>query len=505
MDADTEHIGLIRAMLQWLSMTQPEKLPSVRTWLGQALVRMLFVSHVCIGGCAGDSDLRADKFNADGGDSNSDSGENNADSGATDVEAGLTSMGDSATGVDGGENDADGGATDAEAGTDPDEDDPGDSGGGGTQGIPPGQCAEFGNYTVCQNHGDGSRIDNTIPQRLIDEVRAVRTGAIRFAIYNWQLNDAAPWSRQLACELSFAAGRGVSVTGVLGSKAAAAVKDVFRGRGATHCATVTNAGDRYKGLETFTVCADGCISKKRAMHNKYFMFNNKETGIKSVAQLSMNMTLGQAQSRLNDMLIVRDDPALYEGFVAGSNSLEKGAWVEKLGSNALRSWTSGQRANAYFFPTDDVTGSPPDEKPFGDLIDSIPSRATNCVVRMAFGDWSAQDGRVRRALREEKKHCVVYGIVMASTDPARRAALDADFKNIRVVDAHTKTMLIEYQDNGSAKHRVWTGSLNLNDSLFVSDNTALLVLDNNDAGNDKNLYNHYKAWFDTVYKYGTDI
>ncbi|MGW3436241.1 phospholipase D-like domain-containing protein [Streptomyces bacillaris] len=202
-----------------------------------------------------------------------------------------------------------------------------------------GTCSESGNYEVCVTSGGEGNIDTLIPRKIKAKIDATAGSAqsgdyIRGAMYTWSTSG---YGAEIADSLVKAAQQGVSVRLVVGTI------------DATLRTKFINAGIDLR------ICTNACMvnpdgSWRGAMHNKFFVIKKGDT--KLVMQTSMNLSSWQAQHAQN-MLIVRDDSALFAGYVNYWRRMYDQDWTwggVRWDDDDKSPYGANGNSRAYFFP-----------------------------------------------------------------------------------------------------------------------------------------------------------
>jgi phosphatidylserine/phosphatidylglycerophosphate/cardiolipin synthase-like enzyme len=203
-----------------------------------------------------------------------------------------------------------------------------------------GGCSENGNYEVCFTYGAGTE-DRLLAAKVKAKIDATSDASaadpdgtyyVRVALYAWGTDGGGT---AVANSLARAARNGVSVRIVIGS-AAQEILDILRDAGIT---------DIKK-------CESSCMPPYAgAMHNKFFLIKKGATEL--VLQSSSNLSKSQAQHAQN-MLISRDDTALFSNYLNYWRRLYAGSWTygsTSWNSDADRArYGSNDLSRVYFFP-----------------------------------------------------------------------------------------------------------------------------------------------------------
>lgn len=234
------------------------------------------------------------------------------------------------------------------------------------------------------------------------------------------------------------------------------------------------------GAQNLTVCREceesgGCIGDG-INHNKFILFSALEDGSRDVVvQSSANLTKVQ-RKLFNNMVVIRDDPELYQGYK--NYWLDLRAQQPDLGYYSTATGSTGTKA--YFFPRDK-----------GDTIFNILGNI-DCSgggdIRVAMAYFTP--GRVNVAEQlaaKAQQGCQVQVLIGAldgsdtatAAQAVRQGGAEAlVYTQTNGVSIHSKYLLIDanYLD---AHHRVvWTGSHNYTQpALRRHDETLLKIED----------------------------
>jgi len=236
-------------------------------------------------------------------------------------------------------------------------------------------------------------------------------------------------------------------------------------------------------------------------HNKLFLFSELSDGSKNIiAQSSANMMEHQLEM-YNDLLIIKNDPKLFAGFMNYWNKLKSDNTVLKKAFPTLTSTDS--KVKAYFFPRL-ISGADPIEE----LLKKVNCRLPNSRIRGAQSAFTrAEVAKQMRRLFDEG--CAVD--IISRVDPVQKwsgnKGLDDIGDNIYVLpyrgkrpeeqhpnSIHTKIVLIDASIDNSAEKIpvVLTGSHNIDFwSLRANDEVLFEV-------RDRGLYEQYSDFIDRI-------
>lgn len=206
-----------------------------------------------------------------------------------------------------------------------------------------GICSEQGNYEVCVTYGDPVVEDTLIGRKIKAKIDATADSPqsgdyIRVAMYAW--DDDGGYGAEIADALVRAASNGVSVRIVVGEEDRAKPEITQR---------FVNAGiDLVRCLDSCMLHPDG--KPHGAMHNKFILIKKGDTRL--VLQTSMNLDRWQALHAQN-LLIVRDDPELFAGYVNYWRRLydQDWTWGGVTWTDEMKNvYGTNEHSRAYFYP-----------------------------------------------------------------------------------------------------------------------------------------------------------
>ncbi len=381
--------------------------------------------------------------------------------------AGLGGEGGSAGGANGGNGGSNGGAGGSAAGTGGSSGTAGGDGGaagggtGGTSTTPPPQKEVV--FTMPQ---PGGATDTTIETKLGELAKAAAPGStIRISLYHW--------SRQaIAYRFVDAQKAGVDVRVVLDPT------------------NKNDQGDDWVGVATLkselpsghvTVCnasagQGACIGSDTGInHNKFFLFSELKDGSKNVVvQSSANLTTTQLHKH-NNMVIIRDDKALYDAYLAYWTDLR----AQKQDLDYYRSFTGDTGTKAYFYPRasgDTILG----------VLDNVTcDSGTSVRVAMAFFT-SARSEIADKLVSKQHEGCAVQVVLdgdslsspIANTLKGGGVALYVFPAGAAGEGLHSKILIIHGTYTGTPdRGLVWTGSHNYTGPALRGNDETLLKLD----------------------------
>ncbi|MER7458862.1 phospholipase D-like domain-containing protein [Micromonospora sp. NPDC126480] len=318
-----------------------------------------------------------------------------------------------------------------------------------------GACNEQGNYEVCSIFGGAE--DTLLARKMIAKINATANAAqsgdyIRVAMYAWKESG---YGREVADALVRADQKGVSVRIVMGTEhVEQSIVNTFR-----------NAGI------DLVQCDNACMSPYRgAMHNKFLAIKKGDT--KLVLQTSTNLDLNQAQHAQN-MLIVRDDTALFSAYVNYWRRLYARSWtwegVSWSDDDAKNHYGSNGNSRAYFFPQ-------PTKQPLPGILANVTECASGndrVWVQASNVDESPFTQNVFSELaRLRAIGCDVKVMVQKSSQTylVSRYALPARCDGYN----HNKLVLIDAKYAGQWRKAVFVGSYNLSENSNDRANDAML-------------------------------
>lgn len=344
-----------------------------------------------------------------------------------------------------------------------DVDDGGGKGDGGDSGDESGVCpftpgAEPQKQAVFTT--PGSAPDLTIENAFRDLVRAAVPGStVRFSIY--------AFSRYGVADTVIAAGkRGVDIRVVVDGLNRLATPDasgVYPPFGALQKIR-TALGD-----DAVVICSDdeapvklkgGCLSSG-INHNKFAVFSELCDGSKHVVwQASHNFSASQNEVH-NNAVIIRDDQALYDGYLAYWN-----AEAAKVPQPNYFRQIDGSRTRAWFFPRprEGTSLREPSTDTVQGILDNV--RCTpGTRVRVAMAFWNdSRDYLVDSLARLRDDGCDVKILSSVNiTSDGVKAKLAANFSTSEARLAphiHSKYLFVDGGYVNAQRKLVWTGSHN---------------------------------------------
>ncbi len=230
------------------------------------------------------------------------------------------------------------------------------------------------------------------------------------------------------------------------------------------------------GSITFCTRGAGSCQGNHINHSKIFMFSTTGSAKQVVVQSSANLTSFKLH---NNLVIVRNDAALYKGYLSYFNSLK----ARHLNLDYYRSKPGDHNVIAYFFP-----------RAQGDTIMSVLDKVkctSNSKIRVAMAFFT--DGRKAVATKlGQLQHagCDVR-VVMRKAGPSSSANMIKILKDAHVkvglfptnhgTNIHSKYLLIDsaYLTGSKHPHRklVYTGSHNYTGGALRSNDEQLLRVD----------------------------
>ncbi|GAA2482861.1 hypothetical protein GCM10010406_18920 [Streptomyces thermolineatus] len=320
-------------------------------------------------------------------------------------------------------------------------------------------CDEYGNYETCFIYGETentllvSKIKGKI-DATADAAAAGETGNyVRIALYDWDVDGGG---LSLASSLVNAARSGVSVRLVIGT-AEAGIKT-----------------ELAKADIDIAYCADACMTAgSGAMHNKFFLI--KKGATKLVLQSSSNLGTTQAQHAQN-MLIVRDDEALFSAYVNYWRRLYAKTWTYDgvtWSTDASRTLDgSNDLSKAYFYPQ-------PDSTRVADVLGNVSACADgNDRVWMEaslLDSSSYSDGIIAQLNRLEALGCDVKVVVQKGAGWDALVAGGIAPSNVSCDGwNHNKLLLLDAKYAGEWRKAVFVGSYNLTENSATRANDAML-------------------------------
>jgi phosphatidylserine/phosphatidylglycerophosphate/cardiolipin synthase-like enzyme len=252
-----------------------------------------------------------------------------------------------------------------------------------------------------------------------------------------------------------------------------------------------------RGGRCIKVCRAGCHGF-HINHNKFVLFSELRDGSRwVVAQTSANFTRGQLR-HYNDLLVVKNDPRLYEAFRGYFDDLSRRRWSPRY----YRREQGDSGIGVHFFPR--LFG--PD--PLVHILSDIECDGDS-VIRVAHSRFESYRVKVARRLRQlSDRGCDVH--IILREEPGKRSPGKAVMRELEGLvtllpykgDAsgpthnaiHTKLMLINapYAGSEARKHLVLTGSHNLSVTSLRLNDEVLLRVDN------ETLFDAYEAFWDEI-------
>ncbi|XMA39766.1 phospholipase D-like domain-containing protein [Streptomyces albogriseolus] len=320
-------------------------------------------------------------------------------------------------------------------------------------------CQEEGNYEACFIYGgtEDTLLVSKIRGKVDATARASAAGEagnyVRVALYDWKADGGG---LALASSLVDAARSGVSVRLVIGT-AAASVK-----------------AELAKADIDITYCADACATPgSGAMHNKFFLI--KKGATKLVLQSSSNIGSTQARHAQN-MLVVRDDDALFSAYVDYWRRLNAQGWTYDgvtWGTDASRTHDgSNDLSKAYFFPQ-------PGSTRVADVLGNVSACAEGndrVWLEASLLDSSSYSAGVAAQLnRLESLGCDVRIVVQKGAGRDTLLAKGIASSRVRCDGySHNKVIVLDAKYAGQWRKAVFVGSYNLTENSATRANDAML-------------------------------
>lgn len=328
----------------------------------------------------------------------------------------------------------------------------------------PNQDTADPSYEAYFTYPEPGQPDETIEQLLVDYLNAAPEGvSVRAAFYTFGRDHVAE-------AFADAHDRGVDVRVVLGNTSTHA--------GGADWSAVTILRERLG--ERLTICRDGepdggCMGDN-IQHNKFVVFSELEDGSEHVVlQTSTNLTEFQL-SQFNNLLISRDDRALYEALDSYWEDLAR----DETDLAYDRYEHGDGPSTVYFFPLSDGD-------PILDALEEVdcPSGA-DVYVAMAF--FTNSRSPVAEELRQmDEDGCGVH-LVLRERPQINSPGIqimgnlengDIDigmFVDGEEIQLHSKYLLIDgaYGPNGDDERIVWTGSHNFTVSALRHNDESLV-------------------------------
>jgi hypothetical protein len=336
----------------------------------------------------------------------------------------------------------------------------GSSGAGGSAGSsvvsppPPQKEAVF-------NMPKGDVPDVAIEEKITEITKLAAPGStVRVAIYHWT-------RAQMATAFVEARARGVDVRVVLD-------KDNLDMNGEHNSAVKALEAGLMPGA--VTLCHEGkatgaCIGSN-INHNKFFLFSELTDGSKNVVlQTSQNLTTTQTHL-WNNLVVVRDDEALYAGYLEYWNDLH----AQKPDPGYYRFFDGTTGTKAYFFPRE-----------AGDTVEGVLDNATcpGTSIRLAMAIFTNGRTNIANKLVSMKKAgCSVEAVLGTEAGSEIVSTLKAGGVKVLPFEAptgesvHSKYLLIDGVYTGTPDRKVlWTGSHNYSENALRDNDEALLKID----------------------------
>lgn len=337
----------------------------------------------------------------------------------------------------------------------------------------------------------------SIEKKIIELIQsAVPGSSIHISIYIFR-------HQKIAQELVAASDRGVNVEIILDGKSKKHLKSPGH---AVHILTTSRNGQpalRCQADPCVTFCDSLAGSSCRGLHinhNKFLLFSHLKDGTQNVvAQTSYNLNLNQ-NLQYNDMVIIKNDPRLYENYLRYWRSLKK----DKVKMTRVKSLHGKNGIKAYLFPR--LTGADPVLRILN-TVSCEPTGSQIRVVQSRFDRFRVDIAKRLAALRDQG--CDIKVIVRSETkliSPTKklRPLLGKDLyilpfqtsKGITIQknSVHSKLILIDASLKGSKEKKslVLTGSHNLDlPSLRTNDEVLLSIPD-------RDLYEKYLRFWERI-------
>lgn len=327
--------------------------------------------------------------------------------------------------------------------------------------VPPaaaaGACNEQGNYEVCSIFGGAE--DTLLARKMIAKINATATTPdpgdyIRVAMYAWRESGHG---KEVADALVRAKQNGVSVRIVMGTDH-------------VDPSIVT----RFRNADIDLVqCVDACMSPYQgAMHNKFIAI--KKGATKLVLQTSTNLDANQAKHAQN-MLIVRDDSALFSAYVNYWRRLYARSWTwdgVTWDDEDKNIYGSNGNSRVYFFPQ---YSKQPLPGVLAGVTDCEPGNDRVWVQASHLDDSNFTLNVVNQLDRLRAIGCDVRIIVQKQSQVATLSNLWFDPPYVRCDGYnHSKLVLIDAKYAGEWRKAVFVGSYNLSENSNHRANDAML-------------------------------
>ena len=342
-------------------------------------------------------------------------------------------------------------------------------------------CVRQGDYEVCATNPSSNDQDRTIVKKLREFIQSTKSGdRIRLSIYTWTQTG-------IARDLVDADSRGVDVKVVVDDAVVKAKPyEILRDAGVP-----------------VHVCMDGCMGGK-INHTKFALFEIGAQRI--VAQTSSNLT-GSMTYRPNDLLVVRNNLAVYRFYLGFWNRMNSDSWT--YGGTT---WGNGDRTakgagvKAYAFARTDF-----------DVVLAVLRNVTSCSddgdgdgdgdkkiwVAASLFTGPREDVRNRLAYMEDVMGCNVKVLVNKQDHEVWAQAKTSDGYNLknskvrRVSGLHNKILLIDAKYNGRWQEVVFTGSHNLTGPSLTKNEESMLRIE------DQFVFDQYRDYYDRLYARST--
>ena len=322
----------------------------------------------------------------------------------------------------------------------------------------------------CAPKGDGGD-DLTIENAMLDMLAHTPSGAIvRVAMYQWNRVNVAD-------AFVAASKRGVDVRIVLDNDNKTADGTSY------NVAVKTLVAGLPKDAVTLCSRGDGACIGNGINHNKFLLFSSLDDGSKSVVVQSSSNFTGGMLGEHNNAVIVKNDPALFQGYVSYFGDLRH----QQENLSYYRT-IQGARARTYVYPRaqgDTVVS----------VLDNVRCQKGQSKIRVAMAFFTEARGEIAdRLVQLQGKGCDV-GVAMREAnagpvdasiiDRLRKGGVDVGlYPKASGNQIHSKYLLIDslYDDgNGAAKRKlVFTGSHNYTGPALRANDETMMRVD--DAG-----------------------
>lgn len=322
------------------------------------------------------------------------------------------------------------------------------------------EVSTSGRYETCFIYGAGrqdlllvSKIKGKI-DATADASAAGETGNyIRIALYNWFADGGG---KDIANALVRAEQSGVSVRVVIGPSDAG-----IR-------AQLESAGIDVK------YCAKSCMETSQgSMHNKFFLVKKGDT--KLVLQTSSNLGAFQAQHAQN-LLISRDDDALFSAYVNYWRRLYAGSWtwdgVSWSGNSDRMIDGTYDLSKAYFYPQ---SGSNRVADILGNVLACEPGNDRVWMEASELDDSGYSQSIVAQLKRVRGLGCDIKIIVQKQAGHDILTGYGIAESDISCDGwSHNKLLLIDAKYAGEWRKPVFVGSYNITENSAYRANDAML-------------------------------